>query len=139
MLSAITALNNLILQLKSILLYTLDSQIVNICLDVCSENGISLMKRSELAPFMVDLKTENHNLIIYDCSSSPDECLNWVKIIKSLKPKTNLIVISGNVDKKEGGKLYEAGILHLEEKPVTVEIMQKLLVASVSNDNQLIQ
>jgi len=59
-----------------------------------------------------------------------------VKIIKRIKPKIPLIVISDDIESVEGGKIYEEGVFHLAQKPIDKNIIKEIISASINTLKQ---
>jgi len=58
--------------------------------------------------------------------------LKWIKVIKRIRPKIPLIIISEEVDQKTGGKIYDEGTFYLCVRPVRREVIRNALSAAIS-------
>ena len=114
------------------IIYSSDHDVVDTCFDCCSEIGMALAKQTEFTNFILELQQNIPDLIIFDSNDGYKDCLKQVKIIKKIKPKIPLIVISDNIESLEGGKIYEEGIFLLTQKPVDKIIIQDIISASIN-------
>lgn len=115
------------------IIFSSDNCVVDICFDCCSELGMALVKQTDFTNFIFELQQDILNLIIFDSTNQYADCLKLVKIIRKIKPKTPLILISDNIEKIEGGKIYEEGIFHLAQKPIQRSIIKEIISASINS------
>jgi DNA-binding NtrC family response regulator len=114
------------------IIYSSDEEAVDICFDCFSDVGIGLVKQSDFANFIYKLQQDLFDVIIFDSGNLFTDSLKYVKIIRKIKPKTPLIVFSDNTEKVDGGKIYEEGIFHLEQKPIQKNILKDIIKASIN-------
>jgi DNA-binding NtrC family response regulator len=115
------------------IIFSSDNEAVDVCFDCFSEVGIGLVKQNDFASFIYKLQQDLFDLIIFDSDKFYSESLKYVKIIRKIKPKTPLIVFSENIEKVDGGKIYQEGIFHLEQKPLQKNILKEVIKASVNS------
>ena len=108
-----------------------DEQTVSVCSGCLNDTGIDLVVTAEFDGFILALQENDYDVIICDCSNNFEKCLQWVKIIKKMRPKVALIVISQEIKKNTGGVLYQEGIFHLTEKPLDKEYLREILKAII--------
>ena len=108
-----------------------DEQTVSVCSSCLNDTGIDLVVTAEFDGFILALQENDYDVIICDCSNNFEKCLQWVKIIKKMRPKVALIVISQEIKKNTGGVLYQEGIFHLTEKPLDKEYLREILKAII--------
>ena len=108
-----------------------DEQTVSVCSGCLKEIGTELVVSYEFDSLILALQENDYNVVICDCSNNFEKCLQWVKIIKKMRPKVALIVISQEIKKNTGGVLYQEGIFHLSEKPLDKEYLREILEAIV--------
>ena len=108
-----------------------DEQTVSVCSSCLNDTGIDLVVTAEFDGLILALQENDYNVIICDCSNNFEKCLQWVKIIKKMRPKVALIVISQEIKKNTGGVLYQEGIFHLTEKPLDKEYLREILKAII--------
>lgn len=118
------------------IIYSSDPDVVDTCLNCCSEIGIGLFKQTEFTNFIFELQQSLIDLIIFDSNDQYADCLKQVKIIRRIKPKIPLIVISYDIESIEGGKIYEEGIFHLAQKPIDMDIIKEIISASINTLKQ---
>jgi DNA-binding response OmpR family regulator len=115
------------------IIFSSDNEAVEVCFDCFSEVGIGLVKQSDFASFIYKLQQDLFDLIIFDSGNLYSDSLKYVKIIRKIKPKTPLIVFSDNTEKVDGGKIYEEGTFHLEQKPLQKNILKEVIKASINS------
>lgn len=115
------------------IIFSSDHDVVDTCFDCCSEIGIGLVKQTEFTNFIFELQQDILDLIIFDSKNHYADCLKQVKIIRRIKPKIPLIVISDSIENIEGGKIYEEGIFHLAQKPIDKNIIKEIISASINS------
>ena len=108
-----------------------DEKIISQCFEICSEIGIALVKKNEIAGFILDIQENDYDIIICDCNESFSICHSWVKIIKRINPRTPLIVLNERTNPREGGILYQEGIFNLTEKPIDNNIIKEIITATI--------
>ncbi|MDP2366207.1 MAG: hypothetical protein Q8M94_20845 [Ignavibacteria bacterium] len=113
------------------IIYSSDPDVVDTCFNCCSEIGMGLLKQSEFTNFIFELQQDLIDLIIFDSNDQYTDCLKQVKIIRRIKPKISLIVISDDIERIDGGKIYEEGIFHLAQKPIDKNIIKEIISASL--------
>ena len=118
------------------IIYSSDPDVVETCLNCCSEIGMGLVKQTEFTNFIFELQQSLIDLIIFDSNDQYVDCLKQVKIIRRIKPKIPLIVISDDIESIEGGKIYEEGIFHLAQKPIDKNIIKEIISASINTLKQ---
>lgn len=78
--------------------------------------------------FLLEILEHDYPVVIYDLKR---DCLNNVKmvrIIKKIRPKISLIVISDDASEVLGGKVLQEGVAYYGVKPINAE----MLVSTVS-------
>lgn len=114
------------------IIYSSDPNVVDTCFDCCSEIGMGLFKKTEFTNFIFEIQQDLIDLIIFDSNDQYADCLKQVKIIRRIKPKIPLIVISDDIESVEGGKIYEEGVFHLAQKPIDKNIIKEIISASIN-------
>lgn len=115
------------------IIFSSDNSVVDTCFDCCSEIGMGLVKQTEFTNFIFELQQDILDLIIFDSTNQFSDSLKLVKIIRKIKPKSPLIVISDNIENIDGGKMYEEGIFHLAQKPIQKSIIKEIIHASINS------
>ena len=123
----------------SAILLTQDKEIISLFSSTAIELQTKIVDKPDFASFILEMQENDYALAICDCSKGFSECLKLVKVIKKIRPKVPLIVISSEIDKTTGGKLYEESIFHLCEKPIHKEYLKQILMASLTKSGQRIE
>ena len=85
----------------------------------------------ELAGFLLALQEKDYEVALFDCIHVDDITLNWVKVVRKIRPKLPLIIFSDEVNPKTGGKIYEEGTFHLCLRPVQKKVLRQVLSAAI--------
>jgi len=124
------------IEYASAILLTQDKEIISLFSSTATELQTKVVAKQDIASFLLEIQEHDYALAICDCSNSISECFKWVKVIKKIRPKVPLIVISSEIDKTSGGKLYEERIYHLCEKPLDKDYLKEILSASLIRSAQ---
>ena len=122
----------------SAIILSTDREIVSVCSKCTRELGMDLICKRDFPCMLLELQENDYKVILCDCSDNFQKCSNWTKVIKKIRPKVPLIVITQEIDKSTGGKLYQEGIFYLCEKPLNKnylkEVLSAILTPSKSHD-----
>jgi DNA-binding NtrC family response regulator len=110
-----------------------DSEIISLCKDVVKEIGMKIVNKHDVEHFLLDLQETDYKVAIFDFRNMDVGCLKWVNVIRRIRPKIPLIIISDNVDQKTGGKVYEEGTFYLYILPVQKEVLRNILLAAIAS------
>ena len=91
--------------------------------------NIPIVVKNDFPSLILELQDNDYSVVFCDCDENNEKCVNWIKVIKKMRPKVPLIVISKKIDKSIGGKLYQLGIFHLCEKPLNKDYLKEILSA----------
>ena len=119
--------------INSAIILSTDNETTSICSESSSDIGMVLVIKNDFPSFVLELQENDYTVILCDCSESLQKCVQWTKIIKKMRPKVPLIVISNEIDKSTGGNFYQEGVFHLCEKPVNKEYLKEILSATLNN------
>ena len=94
--------------------------------DECRANLLDLFAALRLAVHSVfedpellfQLLEENYCVVVYDLDLSGMNGYKIVRIIRKMKPRIPLIVISKNISMELGGKILQEGVVYLALKPL---------------------
>jgi len=92
-----------------------------------------IVVKNDFTNFILELQENDYTIAFCDCDVNNEKCVNWIKVIKKLRPKISLIVIVKKIDKSTGGKLYQEGIFHLCEKPLDKDYLNEVLSALLTS------
>lgn len=114
---------------SAIILLTSDDETISVCSECARELETNLVCKVDFPSILLELQENDYRIIICDCSDNLQKCSNWIKVIKKIRPKIPLIVLTREIDKATGGKLYQEGILNLCEKPISKNYLKEVLSA----------
>jgi DNA-binding NtrC family response regulator len=110
-----------------------DTEIITLCEDIGSEIGMKVASKPDLANFLLELQENDYQVAIFDCTNMDFNCIKWVKVVRRIRPKIPLIIISDKVDQRTGGKVYEEGTFYLCILPVQKELLRDVLCAAIAS------
>jgi DNA-binding NtrC family response regulator len=110
-----------------------DAEIISLCEDIGSEIGMKVKSKPDLANFLLDLQENEYQVAIFDCTNMDSNCLKWVRVVRRIRPKIPLVIISDKVDQRTGGKVYEEGTFYLCILPVHKELLRDVLCAAIAS------
>jgi DNA-binding NtrC family response regulator len=110
-----------------------DIEIIRLCDEVGGEIGMKMERMPELADFLLALQEKDYEVALFDCIHADDITLNWVKVVRKIRPKLPLIIFSDEVNQKTGGKIYEEGTFHLCLRPVQKKELHHVLSAAIDS------
>ena len=113
----------------SAIILSTDGETISVCSECISELEIELVRRKDFPSILLELQENDYEVVLCDCSDDFQNCANWVKVIKKIRPKIPLIVITQEINKSAGGNLYQEGIFHLFEKPLNKSYLKRVLSA----------
>jgi DNA-binding NtrC family response regulator len=128
------------LSLNSSILLSNDEKVISVCTDCCNSLNIPIMVKNEFTGLILELQENDYAIVLCDCGDNNKKCFNWIKVIKKLRPKVLLIVISQEIDKTTGGKFYQEGIFNLCKKPLNKNYLMEVLSTtktSLSSQNSI--
>jgi DNA-binding NtrC family response regulator len=97
--------------------------------------GLNLKFEStnEISDYLLNVLDKMLSLLVYDCTNLEQESLKWIKVIRKIRPKLPLIVISKEFDPKVGGELYDEGTFYYQQQPVNGDVISDVLTAALNN------
>jgi DNA-binding NtrC family response regulator len=115
--------------LFSAIILSTDEETILVCTKGTGELDMSLVIKQDFPSLILELQENDYITVLCDCVDSFQKCIKWIKIIKKMRPKVPIIVISGGIDKSTGGILYQEGIFDLCEKPLSKDYLKEVLSA----------
>ena len=113
----------------SAIILSTDEETISVCSKCTSELEMDLVCKRDFPCMILELQENDYKVIMCDCSDNFQNCSNWIKVIKKIRPKIPLIVFTRKIDKSTGGKLYQEGIFDLCEKPLSKDYLKEVLSA----------
>lgn len=98
-------------------------QVVEIILGL----GLKFQARTRDDDFLLELLERDYDLIIYDLEGTTLDGLKMVKILRKIRPKIPVIVISNDPCKELGGKILHEGVVYYAVKPLSSESIRGAL------------
>jgi DNA-binding NtrC family response regulator len=74
-------------------------------------------------------------MALFDCIHVNELTLNWVKVVRKVRPKLPLIIFSDEVNQKTGGKIYDEGTFYLCLRPVQKRVLHNVLSAALAQNH----
>ena len=118
----------------SAMILSTDKETISVCAEGTRELEMELIIKQDFPSLIKELQENDYAAIFCDCFDDFQKCIKWVKIIKKMRPKVPIIVISKGIDKSTGGILYQEGIFHLCEKPINKDYLKQVLSATLTSN-----
>jgi DNA-binding NtrC family response regulator len=109
-----------------------DLEIISLFQSLGNEMRIKVVSKPNLANFLLGLQENDYQIAIFDCIHMDSENLKWIKVVRKVRPKIPLIILSDEVDQKTGGKVYEEGIFYRCVRPVDKNMLRDILDAALT-------
>ena len=110
-----------------------DSEIITLCENVGKEIGLKVIFRHDLANFILCLQENNFHVAVFDFNDLDNNKVKWVKVIKKIRPKIPLIVLTKESNKITGSKMYEEGLFYNCIKPIHKDLLRSVLSAAITS------
>ncbi len=81
------------------------------------------------ADLLLEILEHDYDAIIYDLEISNGNGEKIVKIIKKIRPKVKLIVLSDDPSTELGGRILQQGVAYYGVKPVSTESIKQVLLS----------
>ncbi|NIR48611.1 response regulator [candidate division KSB1 bacterium] len=105
--------------------------------DKCRENLLKLFSSKGLmvhsvwqdADLLMEVLERDYDVVFYDLeiSNLNGDAFKMIKILRRIRPKLSLIVISNDSSKEVGGKILQEGITYYALKPINLHAMTEAL------------
>lgn len=110
-----------------------------LCLEISQDMGIHLTRSQNLAEFLLALQEDELHFAIFEVDRVIREQLDWLKLIRKMRPKIPLILICDAPAREIEAQLYELGIFYVGIRPVHRGILAEIFLAaiklSIKNNN----
>lgn len=120
---------------EKILIACQDDACRNQLLELLSKTSLSIHSVWEDTDLLLELLERDYRVIIYDLEFSTFNGLKMVKIIRKIRPKIALIVISKNSDKELGGKILQEGVVYYGVKPINPNAVKEAISSILKLNN----
>ncbi len=103
--------------------------------EACQKNFYEMFKNRKLtihtvfdeADLLLALLDGDYTALIYDLEFSVLDSLKMVKILRKLRPKISLVVLSNDSSKELGGKVLQEGVAYYGIKPIYWQTISRVL------------
>lgn len=119
----------------------MDGKIVIACVDdecrthllaALKPHGLSFHSVSEDADLLLEVLEKDFDIIIYDLEIANLDGVKMVKILRKIRPKVALVVISNDPSTELGGKILQEGVAYYAVKPINPEAVKGAVLSAVS-------
>lgn len=101
------------------------------CQEISREIGIHLACSRNLADFLLALQQNDLHLAIFEVEQVTLEQLDWLRLIRKMRPKIPLIIICDAPVREIEAQLYELGIFYVGIRPVHRGILGEIFLAAI--------
>ncbi|MFQ5751049.1 MAG: response regulator [bacterium] len=121
------------LMMGNILIASRDDACRNKLLKIFTGKGLSVHSVWEDTDLLIEVLERDYDLIIYDLELSDLNGFKMVKIIRKMRPKLALFVVSGNPSKELGGKILQEGVAYYALKPIDPNAIKEALFTALKH------
>lgn len=105
----------------------------NKLLKVLAGRGLTIHSVWEDADLLLEVLDRDYHVIIYDLEVPNLNGIKMVRILRKIRPKVALVVISSDPSKQLGGKILHEGVAYYAVKPVNPEAISKAVSSALNN------
>ena len=116
-----------------ILITSHDDDSCRLLLKLFSSEFLTVTCISDEADLFLETLEHDYNLIIYDTENSTLDSLKVIKILRKMRPKIALVVISNDPSKKLGGEFLQESVIYYDIKPFNPNALKGAVLQSLSN------
>ena len=109
-----------------------DTEIISKCVEAAEAINCELRIKFDIAEIILELQENHYNFVVFDCCDKNPDCINWIKVIKKIKTKLPMIIISNDVEINAGAKFYELNIFNLFSSQESKELLVEIFTAAVN-------
>jgi len=120
---------------KSGLIFSGDDKTVLFVQQVCDTLDVNLASIHDMNAFLLRIMEDEFVFLLFDCTGLENFGLSWIKLVRQMRPKFPLIVLSDDVDQEAGGRILEEGIFYLAIRPFQSDIFSQVLKAALEQHN----
>lgn len=100
--------------------------------DLFKNQKLTVETVSDEADLLLAILDNDYDALIYDLEFSQLNSLKMVKILRKIRPKISLVVLSNDPSKELGGKILQEGVTYLGIKPIYPEAISKAVLGALS-------
>jgi len=95
--------------------------------------GLAVCDVSKDSDFLLKMLEGDYDVLLYDTEKSGEEGLKMVKIIRKIRPKASVIVLSDNPSKTFGGQILQEGVFYYAVKPVSYDTIKQAVLCGLKS------
>ncbi|MFQ5824788.1 MAG: response regulator [bacterium] len=114
-----------------ILIACVDDDCRDNLLKLLTDRGLTLRTIRKDVDLLLEVLERDYDVIIYDLEISRFNGLKMVKILRKIRPKVSLVVISNNPSKEMGGRILQEGVAYYAVKPINHEAIKEAVLAAL--------
>lgn len=119
----------------NILIACRDNECRDNILKLLAGRGLTVYSVGEHLDLLLEVLERDYDLIIYDLEISNLIGLKMVKILRKIRPKVSLVVISNDPVKELGGKILQEGVAYYAVKPINFDAFKEAVLAMLKQTN----
>ncbi|MBT3251375.1 MAG: hypothetical protein HN641_04380 [Candidatus Marinimicrobia bacterium] len=96
------------------------------------ELNLKFESNPDISDYLLKVWDNGFSVIVFDCDQLEQESLKWIKIIRRIRPKLPLIVISKDFDPQVGGEIYDEGTFYYQQQPVSELVLSEVLSGALN-------
>lgn len=99
--------------------------------EIAERADICVSSRNKMVNFLLDIQENGFQVAVIEFKHGEEACLQWVRLIRRMRPKLPLIVICENIAKTTEAQLHEENIFYLGLQPLQKETLTVVLKSAV--------
>lgn len=100
-----------------ILLGSQNEATIRICEETAAAIGVASTVKKKIEDLLLILQETDFRIIIFDLQLAGIETLKTIRLIRRMRPKIPLIVLTNKIDKTIGGKILNEGVFNIVLAP----------------------
>ncbi len=115
-----------------VLVASRDEGCQKILCDLFKSQKLTVKVVADEADLLLAILNDDYVALIYDLDFSQLNSLKMVKILRKIRPKISLVVLSNDPSKELGGKILQEGVTYFGTKPIYPEAISKAVLGAMS-------
>ncbi|MFQ5649300.1 MAG: response regulator [bacterium] len=115
-----------------ILAFCEDQDLCNTLVASLADRDIGFCRVDNEADLLLELLEHDYGVVIYSLESSQLDGLKMVKIIRRIRPKIPLVVISNDPSTELGGRVLQEGVIYYAMKPVNLLTLRETIIRALA-------
>ena len=89
--------------------------------------------KQKLEDFLLAIQEETYHAVTFDLGMKDDiDSIKTIRLIRQMRPKIPLIVITTELDKKLGSQIMNEGVFHIITTPLNKETVHAAMLAVIN-------